>query len=134
VIPQVFSAPPAAAAAAEKPPSALPAVAIVFDGRAGDAFADALVNGGKYRVVDRSVLQKVLSELKTGTRSRELRESRRVLGASYFFVGSSRPFQGQIFMNVQMIETETTEVVKTHSVQGDPASEVKLAEELAAMF
>ena len=131
VVSKVLSAPPPAPVSL---PASLPVVAVVFDGAAGDAFAAALVSGGKYRVVDRSVVQKVLSELKTRTQTGEIRESRRVLGAAYFLVGSAQSFRGSLFMNARMIETETTAVVKAHCVQGDANSVMKLAEELAAMF
>ncbi len=142
VIPKVLSAPPPPTAAPTAAPTASvtkastsqPVVAVVFDGPTGEAFAAALVRGGKYRVVDRSVLQNVLSELKTRTEAGEIRESRRLLGADYFLVGSSRSFQGRLFINARMIQTETTEVVQARRVEGDPKATLKLAEELAAMF
>ncbi len=104
-----------------------PTVAVLFEGPIGDALADALIRGGKYLVVERRSLDATFSKL--------LPEDKKgIVGAEYMMAGSSEVSEGQIHISAKLIRTETTELVASKGIAGDPADALKLAEELAGRF
>jgi len=114
----------------------LPAVAVVFDGQVGNAFANALVQTKKVRVVDRTEVERLLSELRREKKQMDDASAQRigrVVGAKYFLVVNAQVSQGQIRINARLIETETTEVKVAEGVGGDVADGEKLAVQLAGL-
>jgi len=116
----------------------LPTLAVLFEGPVGEALANAILRGGKFSLVERVALQKALSELqlknKVAVDPTNARQVGKVVGAEYFMVGSSQMFLGQLHINAKLVETETTRVILSDGIAGDPKDALKLAEELAARF
>jgi len=136
----VVQAPPAVAHPVPQPVSVkeLPTLAVLFEGPVGEALANAILRGGKFSLVERVALQKALSELqlknKVAVDPANARQVGKVVGAEYFMVGSSQMFLGQLHINAKLVETETTRVILSEGIAGDPKDALKLAEELAARF
>ncbi len=133
---------PAPAAPASRPPAvetkALPTVAVFVDGSIGDTLAEALVSDGRFQVVERAKLEKVLSEIRlnenTKVESATDQRAGQVAGAQYLMFGSARVSQGRIEIDARLVRTETSKVVAIESITGDAAQTKQLAAQLVARF
>jgi serine/threonine protein kinase len=114
----------------------LPVVAVLMQGAAGDAIRAHFIRGKKFRVVERSPVEQVLSELRmSNTQSFSPVVAERMghlVGAQYLLLGSSLTFDGQIQISARLVRVETGEVVFAENRLGRPGDVVSLAETIAA--
>ena len=88
---------------------ALPTVAVLIDGEIGDAFRGALIRKGKFRVLERAELEKVLAELRKNQAIEfDPLEAQRVghlLGAQYLMFGRSHAEGGKVVISARLVRT-----------------------------
>jgi TolB-like protein len=115
-----------------------PTVAIFFDGPEGDAFVEALANSGRFRIVERKELDRILPEIERAKTSAvdlvTAQHAGRVLGAEYLLFGNAVTSSGQVQIHARLVRTETTEYVLTQSIQGEAHDATVLAARLAQRF
>jgi len=133
--PGVQSAPPPPPVASVPPVApALPTVAVLIDGEIGDAFRGALIRKGKFRVLERAELEKVLTELqKNQAIEFDPLEAQRVghlLGAQYLMFGRSHAEGGKVVISARLVRTETGEVARQEGAAGDAGARFSLVEQL----
>jgi TolB-like protein len=140
------AAPPPVPAAAGKPSvAALPFTNAhkdpkwaQFEQGIADAFAGSFARDGRFRVVERSQLDKALEELKLN-RSEAVDPSTaqrvgRLIGARYLIVGSFQVFEGQMRLNARMIRVETGEIVQAQTAAGEAKDGLALPDRAAQQF
>jgi TolB-like protein len=114
----------------------LPAVAVLMQGPAGDAIRAHFIRGRKFRVVERSPVEQVVSELRmSNTQSFSPVAAERMghlVGAQYLLLGSSLTFDGQIQISARLVRVETGEVVFAENRVGRHNDVVSMAETIAA--
>ena len=147
---------PAAVAAptpqqAQPPASNLPSMAVLdfnypendpqytgFRSGIAEAFTGSFVNSKRFRIVERSQLDKAMKELELNrTDAVDPATAQRVgrlIGAQYLVLGSYQVFQGEIVINARLVKVETGEIIYTDKVKGRTAAALTLPDRLAASF
>jgi TolB-like protein len=136
-MPNVQSAPATEAPVVNATVKDRASLAILIEGNVGAELTRALVAGGRFRVVERPEIEKVLSEMRLNNSGTDVAGAQRVghlLGAAYLMFGSSQTLQNQIRINARLIRTETGEIVAAESIEGAAATSSALCEELARRF
>lgn len=109
-----------------------------FEQGIGDAFTDSFARDGRFRVVERAQLDKVLEELKLN-RSEVVDPATaqrigKMIGARYMVVGSFQVFEGQMRLNARMVRVETGEIVSAMSQTGTASDALALSDRTAQEF
>ncbi len=109
-----------------------------FEQGIADAFADAFLRDARFRVVERSQLDKALEELRLD-RSGAVDPATaarvgKIVGARYLIVGSFQVFEGQMRLNARMIRVETGEIAQAQTLTGPAADALKLTDRAAQEF
>jgi len=116
-------------AAATRIPSK-PSVAVLFD---EEALIPVLIHGGKFRVVERAELDKVLTELKLNRgEAFDPATAQRVgklVGAEYLLLGGKQAPGKDAPLNARLVRTETGDIVASET--GKEGELAELAEKLA---
>jgi TolB-like protein len=103
-----------------------------------DAFTDAFARSGRFRVVERTQLDKAITELDLsrsaygdpGTAQRV----GRLIGAQYLIVGSFQIVADQIRLNARLVRVGTGEIVHAEAVTGKSADALQLPDRLVQQF
>jgi serine/threonine protein kinase len=103
-----------------------------------DAFTDAFARSGRFRVVERTQLDKAIKELDLGRSAHgDPATAQRVgqlIGAQYLIVGSFQIVSGQIRLNARLVRVETGEIVHAEAVTGKSADALQLPDRLVEQF
>jgi TolB-like protein len=109
-----------------------------FQGGIAEALTASLANTRRFRVVERTQLDRVLKELelnRTGAVDPATAQAvGRLIGAQYLVLGSYQVFQGQIVINARLLRVETGEILETKKIAGSASGALALPEKLAAQF
>ena len=103
-----------------------------------DAFTASFAASKRFRVVERTQLEKVMSELRLNRSeavdARTAQQVGRLIGARYLVLGSFQVFQGDIMINARLLRTETGEVIGADKITGRTTAALTLPDKLAASF
>jgi TolB-like protein len=109
-----------------------PTLAVVLD---LTGLTAALSRTGKFQIVERPQLDKVLAELRLNRTDEfdpaRARQMGKLLGAEYLVVGSAEVFEGEMLINARLVRTETGLVVAAETMTGRAKEVVGLAERVA---
>jgi serine/threonine protein kinase len=113
---------------AAAPVPAKPAVAVLFG---EDAFTPALIRSGKFRIVERAELDRVLAELKLNSNEAfdpaTAQRVGKLVGAEYLLLGGTQAAGTGVRLNARLVRTETGEVVAAETASGREGNLTELA-------
>jgi TolB-like protein len=103
-----------------------------------DAFAASLARSGRFRVVERTQLDRALQELDLNQTDRidaaTAQRIGRLIGAQYMIVGSFQVIGGQIKISARLMRVETAEIVRADSATGPVSGALALPDTVADRF
>ncbi len=103
-----------------------------------EAFTTSFVRSKRFRVVERTQLEKIQTELQLNqTAAIDPATAQRVgklIGAQYLVLGSFQVFGGKIRINARLLRVETGEIVQTDVETGETSAALSLPDNLAGRF
>ena len=103
-----------------------------------EAFTTSLVRSKRFRIVERSQLQKIQNEPQLNRSEfvdpATAQKVGRLVGAQYLVLGSFQVFGGKIRINARLLRVETAEIVQTDAETGDAADALLLPDNLSGRF
>ncbi len=109
-----------------------------FEQGLADGFADSFARDGRFRVVERSQLDKAMTELKLNASGAvdpaTAQQVGKLIGAKYLVVGSFQIFEGVMRLSARMIRVETGEIVHAQTLSGPTKEALKLSDNAAQEF
>jgi serine/threonine protein kinase len=114
----------------------LPSLAVLIDQReTADVLTRAFRLSGKFRIVERPEIEKILSELRlSATKVVDPAAAERIgqlVGAQYLMFGSSKVSGSRIWVDARVVRTETGDIVTSDFIQGEAPAALKLTDQLA---